>query len=157
MQHARDVLNDLLLHRIDDSHIHFLAHEDIDLDDLPRAEMLQTTDAIHGWGVGLTVGGFTGAAAGVAVLLFPPSGFAMGLGIVLIMSLLGALIGAWASGMIASSVPNPQLDDFEEEVKKGQILLMVDVPKNRIEEITRVLERHNAIVRGREPTIPAFP
>lgn len=157
MQHARDVFNEMLLQRIDDSHIHFLAGEGVDLGDLPRAELLQTTDAVHGWGLGLTVGGLTGAATGLMILLFPPSGLAVGLGIVLVMSLLGALIGAWASGMIASSVPSTQLDQFEQDLKQGKILLMLDVPKRRMDEITHVVERHDAVVRGRDPTIPAFP
>jgi hypothetical protein len=155
--HARDVFNAMLLQRIDESHVHFLAREDFDLGDLPRAEMLQTTDAVHGWGLGLTVGGLTGAAAGIAVFLFPPSGLAMGLGVVLIMSLLGALIGAWASGMIASSVPSTQLEQFDDDIKAGKILLMLDVPKERMDDITHIVERHDAVVRGRDPTIPAFP
>jgi len=157
VKHARDVFKELLLQRIDDSRIHFLAREDINLGDLPKAEMLQTTDAVHGWGLGLTVGGLTGAIAGLAVLMFPPSGFVMGLGIVLVMSLLGALIGAWAAGMIASSVPNTQLEGFEKEIKRGKILLMVDVPKERIDEITHMVKQHDADARGQEPTIPAFP
>src|SRR5690349_3402381 len=109
VKHAREVFNDLLLQRIDDRHIYFLARSNINLGDLPKAEMLQTTDAVHGLGLGLAVGGLTGASAGVVVLMFPPSGLAMGLGVVLVMSLLGALMGAWASGMIASSVPSTRL------------------------------------------------
>jgi hypothetical protein len=157
VKHARDVFDQLLLHRIEDSHVHFLARENTDLGDLPKAEMLQTTDAVHGWGLGLTLGGLTGAVAGVVMLMFPPQGFGMGLGIVLVMSLLGALMGAWASGMIASSVPNTQLEQFDKEIERGKILLMVDIPKDRVEEITRLLEQHEAIMRGSDPTIPAFP
>lgn len=157
VKHAREVFNDLLLQRIDADHIYFLARDSINLGDLPKAEMLQTTDAVHGLGVGLTVGGMTGALAGVVVLMFPPSGLVMGLGVVLIMSLLGALMGAWASGMIASSVPSTRLQQFEKDLERGAILMTVDVPKERIGEITRMIKQHDAVVRGRDPTVPAFP
>jgi hypothetical protein len=157
VKRARNVFNDLLLQRIDDHHVYFLARDNIDLGDLPKAELLQTTDAVHGLGLGLAVGGLTGAAAGIVVLMFPPSGLTTGLGVVLIMSLLGALIGAWASGMIASSVPSTQLRQFEKDIERGKILMTVDVPKERIKEITHAVEQHNAVVRGRDPTVPAFP
>jgi hypothetical protein len=81
----------------------------------------------------------------------------MGLGVVLIMSLLGALIGTWASGMIAASTPNTHLTRFQDDLKHGKILLMLDVPKDRIDDITHTIQRHKAVERGRDPTIPAFP
>jgi hypothetical protein len=157
MKHARQVFKDLLLARIEERHIHFLAAEGKDLGDLPEATMLQKSDAVHGLGVGLIAGGLTGAAAGVVVFIFPPAGLVMGLGVVLIMSLLGALIGIWASGMIAADVPNTHLQQFEKDLKRGKILMMLDVPKGRMEEVTHTIQRHKAIVRGRDPTIPAFP
>jgi hypothetical protein len=157
VKHSRTVFKELLLQRIDDTHIHFMAREGKDLGDLPKAEMLQTTDAVHGWGLGLVIGGMTGAIAGLVLFLLPPAGLKLGLGVVLVMSLLGALIGAWASGMIASSVPSTQLEQFENDLKQGKILLMIDVPKERTAELTHIVERHDAIVRGRDPTIPAFP
>ena len=157
MKHARQVFKDLLLARIEERHIHFLAAEGKDLGDLPEATMLQKSDAVHGLGVGLIAGGLTGAAAGVVVFMFPPEGLVMGLGVVLIMSLLGALIGIWTSGMIAADVPNTHLRQFEKDLKRGKILVMLDVPKSRMEEVTHTIQRHKAIVRGRDPTIPAFP
>jgi len=109
--------------------------------------------------LGLIVGGLTGALAGVVVLTFPPSGLVMGLGVVLITSIIGAIMGVWVSGMIASGVPNTYLKGFTEEIEHGKILMMVDVPKHRVEEITDMIrERHpHADVRGRDPSIPAFP
>ncbi len=157
MKRARQVFNELLLERIEERHIHFMAREGRSLGDLPEATLLQKSDAIHGLGVGLTAGGVTGAASGVFVLMFPPSGLVMGLGVVLIMSLLGAIMGIWAAGMIATSVMNTHLRPFEKDLKRGKILMMLDVPKDRMEDITHTIQRHKAVVRGRDPTIPAFP
>ncbi len=156
---ARQVFHDLLLARLEDRHIHFLAREGMRLGDLPEAQLLQKSDALHGLGVGLIVGGITGAAAGLVVLFFPPDGLSTGLGVVLITSLLGAIMGVWASGMIASSVPNTHLKPFEKEIEAGKVLMMLDIPKDRIDEITTMVHRQHpkSVERGRDPTIPAFP
>ncbi len=156
---AKQVFKELLLARVEDRNIFFLAKEGVALSDLPEATMLQKSDEIHGLEVGLVVGGATGALAGVVAMMFPPSGLVMGLGVILALSLIGAIAGVWASGMIASDVPNTHLDKFSKEIEHGKILLMVDVPKHQIEEITDMLREHHpdAAPRGRDPTLPAFP
>lgn len=156
---AKAVFNKLLLARIAQEHIFFLAKPDVALGNLPEATMLQKSDEIRGLAQGLVIGGATGALAGVVAVLFPPSGVVMGLGVILATSLIGAIVGVWASGMIASDVPNLRLRKFTQEIEQGKILLMVDVPKDQIDEIThKVRNTHpNAAVGGQDPTIPAFP
>jgi hypothetical protein len=156
---AKQVFKKLLLARVEDRHIFFLAKEGMALSDLPEATMLQKSDEIHGLGVGLVVGGATGALAGVVAMMFPPSGLVTGHGAILALSLIGALAGVWASGMIASDVPNTHLEKFSKEIGRGKILMMVDVPKHLVGEITDMLREHHpdAAPRGRDPTIPAFP
>lgn len=156
---ARAVFDKLLLARIEQQHVFFLAKDDIELGDLPVATMLQKSDEVHGLAQGLVIGGATGALAGIIALVFPPFGMMMGLGVILAMSLVGAVVGFWASGMVASAVPNTRLKKFEQEIEQGKILLLVDVPKDQIKEISRIIrEQHpDATARGRDPTIPAFP
>lgn len=156
---ARQVVDELLLARISDNHIHVLAREDIRLDDLPEANLLQKSDLVHGLETGLAVGGATGILAGLAAMAFPPTGLAIGGGTVLVCALAGALIGAWVAGMIGTDVPNSQLREFHAAVERGQILMMVDVAKDQVEEVTRMIKRHHpeADMHGIEPTIPAFP
>jgi hypothetical protein len=83
----------------------------------------------------------------------------MGLGVILAMSLIGTIVGIWASGMIAADVPNTRLRKFSRDIEQGIILLMVDVPKHQIEEINSMMREQypDADARGRDPTIPAFP
>jgi len=156
---ARQAVDELLLARIDDHHIHVLAREGIDLGDLPQASLLQRSDFVHGTEVGLAVGGVTGILAGLVAVAFPPEGLALGGWTVLVCALAGALIGAWLAGMIGTDIPNTQLRDFEAAVEEGHVLMMVDVPKGKVDNVTRMIKLHHpeADMHGIEPTIPAFP
>jgi hypothetical protein len=159
VKQAREMFRDLLLARIEERHVHFLARDGVSLKDLPEATLLQKSDAIHGLGVGLIVGGATGAVAGLVVWLFPPLGIVTNLGLILVLSLVGAFIGVWVSGMVAADIPNSHLARFRKDVEHGKILAMVDIPKARIDEVTALVHRHHPeiVARGRDPTIPAFP
>jgi len=139
--------------------MHFLAKDGVSLDGLHEASILQKSDIVHGAESGIVIGGVAGIVAGVAVMLFPPTGASMQLITVLITAVLGSIFGAWVSSMIASSVPNSRLREFEQEIESGKILLMVDVPSTRVVEIRELFgKRHpEASGRGQEPTIPAFP
>ena len=81
------------------------------------------------------------------------------LGIPVATLLAGAGIGAWVSSMIGIDVPNSQITQFEQAIKDGEILVMVDVAKERVEEITSLVHQHHpqAEMGGTEPHIPAFP
>ena len=61
--------------------------------------------------------------------------------------------------MIGISIENSQLKEFEQAIENGQLLLMIDVPKAKVDEITDLVKKHHpeAEVEGTEPTIPAFP
>lgn len=154
---TRAVFKELLLERVEERHIHVLAKEGTNLGDLPEATLLQKSDAVHASALGLLVGGATGAAAGVIVWLLPPSGFAMGLGIVLAMAVLGAVMGTWASGMIGTSTPNTHLKEFQPEIARGKVLMIVDVPARQADHISRLVKQHHPEADMRlEPTI-SFP
>ncbi len=156
---TQNIFKELLLARIEERHIHVLAKDGTALRGLPEATVLQKSDAVHGAGLGLIVGGVTGALAGIAVMLYPPSGLAMGLGIVLAMAVLGGVMGIWVSGMIASSVPNTHLEKFKTEIEQGKVLMIVDVPKDQVDEVSNAIKKHHpeADLRGSDPTIPSFP
>lgn len=156
---ARQILDELLLARVEERHIHMLAREDTPMEGLPTASLLQRSDFFHGIKTGLAVGGATGALVGFALLLWPLEGWAFGGGTVLILALAGAAIGAWASSMIGTSVPNSQLDQFAPAIEQGKVLLMVDVPVGAVQKISDMIHRRHpeASDHGIEPTIPAFP
>ena len=78
---------------------------------------------------------------------------------VLIGTAIGAVFGAWAASLVAMSVPNTRLKPFQKDIDAGKILLMVDVPTSRVEELRELVSRRHpeAMAHGIEPTIPAFP
>jgi hypothetical protein len=156
---TKSVVNELLLKRIDDHHIHVVAKEGVELGDLPEASLLQKSDFIPALERGLALGGITGALAGIAAVTFPPAGLVLGGGAILGTSLAGAGMGAWMSGMIGVDVPNSQIDKFEAAINEGEILMMVDIDKQRVDEIEELVRLHHpeADMGGTEPHIPAFP
>lgn len=159
VQSARGMLDEMLLARIEIAHIHFLGQRGELPPDLPEANALQKSDFVHGAQLGLVVGGLAGAATGLLIVAFPPAGVSLQLGTVLLAALLGSLFGAWVSSMAASSVPNSKLKRFQAEIEAGKVLMLVDVPMLRVQEICDLVARRHpeAVSGGFEPTIPAFP
>ena len=149
------IVNELLLKRVDNHHIHIVAKDGASMSNLPEANLFQKTDFIPAVERGLAVGGVTGILAGVAAIAFPP----MGVGAILGTGLAGAGIGAWVSGMIGLGVPNTQIQQFEAAIEAGKMLMMIDVPRDRVEEIEEMINGHHptAIKGGTEPHIPVFP
>lgn len=156
---AQRLRDQLLLARIENAHLHVLAKDGTSLKDLHEASILQKSDVVHGAELGVITGGGVGILAGLIVILYPPAGVNMQLVTLLITALLGALFGVWVSSMKASSVPNSRLKNFESAIEAGRILIMVDVPSGRVDEIRNRITSHHpeAIDSGIEPAIPAFP
>ncbi len=151
--------NDLLLARVEDRHMHFLAKRGMSLGELHEANYFQKTDLRHSMQIGFILGGCLGFLVGIYIYMTPPEGANLQLVTILIATVVGALFGAWAASMIGISTPNTALKRFEAELGEGRVLLMVDVPKDRVEEIQELVHRSHpeASDHGLEPTIPAFP
>lgn len=156
---ARALRDELLLARIEDSHIHVLAKDGVPMEGLHEASILQKTDFVHGAETGLVIGGGIGILAGLVAILFPPAGVNLQLVTILVTALIGAAFGAWVSSMVASSIPNSRLKTFESAIEAGRILMMVDVPASRVDEIRKLIASRHPEISGttQEPTIPAFP
>ena len=159
VKHASQTVDDLLLARIEERYIHVMAKEGTNLKDLPEATMSQKSDFIHGMELGLVIGGLTGILIGILVLQFPPEGLSVSLGAVLIFALMGAIFGIWVSGMIGLDAPNSQLKQFEKALARGKILMMIDVPQEKIDAVKAIMKKRHpeADAQGLEPTLPAFP
>lgn len=137
----------------------FLARRGTNLGELHEASYLEKTDAWHGAFTGLVLGGAIGAAIGFALVHFPPGGASLQLGAVLVAAIVGALLGSWVATMVGLQVPNSRLKAFEADIAAGKILLMLDVPAARRAEVAQIIARTHpeALDRGDEPTVPAFP
>ena len=156
---ARQIANDLLLARIEDKHMHFLARRGTDLGELHEASFLQKSDTVHGAFTGLVIGGIAGVIGGFLLVNFPPGGVTLHYMSVLVTSLLGAAFGVWVASMVGLQVPNSRLKPFEHDLEEGKVLLMLDVPMSRYEQVKEIILRTHpeAADRGVEATVPAFP
>ncbi|MFW2372237.1 MAG: DUF1269 domain-containing protein [Gammaproteobacteria bacterium] len=154
---TREIVNELLLARIDEPHIHVLA-KDIDaMGDLPKASIMQTSDIVHSIETGLVIGGLTGLVVSLIATVSLELGNMVGV-LILSCTLLGSLLGIWTSSMIGGDVRNSRLKNFESAIADGKVLLMVDVPNQRIDDISSKIESYKqAQNEGSEPSIPAFP
>lgn len=157
---ARKTMEDLLVARISEQHIHFVAHEGTDMSGLHEANLLQTSDVIRAAQAGLVIGGTAGAVLGaLAAVYFPIVGENPQWGLVAVLAMVGGAFGAWSASMIGVSTPSNRLKRFEKAIEDGQILLMVDAPRSRVDEIEARLQalHPEAHLEGVEPNIPAFP
>ena len=159
VESAKTIVDELLLARIEERHIHIAAadHHALSEAHLPEANLLQESDFVPAVERGLAIGGATGVVAGIAAITL--GGVALAGGAILGIGLAGAGVGAWLAGMIGVSAPSSRLKEFEAAIEKGQLMMMVDVPKSRVREITDLVKSHQpeAEVEGTEPVIPAFP
>jgi hypothetical protein len=156
---AKAIVDELLLARIEEQHIHVVAREGTPLGALPEAGVVQRSDLIPAIEKGVTAGGLTGLLAGALAVTFPPAGLVLGGGAVLGLAAFGAGFGAWMAGMVGVDLPSSRLEKFELAIRSGELLMMVDVPHQRIEETEAVVRRHHpeAELEGIEPDMPLFP
>lgn len=155
---TKQIVDDLLLARIEERHIHVLAKRNTPLDDLPEANFLQKSDFVPALAQGMALGGLAGIALGFTAVLFT-IGLQAGGGMVLACALAGVAFGAWVSSMVGSSIGSRRIKQFAEAIENGEFLMMVDLPSKRIEGVEKLVkDRHpEAIYEGVEPAIPAFP
>jgi uncharacterized protein YheU (UPF0270 family) len=154
---AHNVVDELLLARVAEKQIHVIAREGTELGDLPEASLLQKSDFVPAVERGVALGGATGVIAGLVAIAMP--GVVIAGGALLAMGLAGAGMGAWLGGMIGMDVDNSHVKQFQNAVQNGQILMLVDVPKDSVDTIQESIRKHHPDVdlEGTEPTIPAFP
>lgn len=153
------VVDDLLMAKIEDRHIHVIAKRGTPLEELPEANLLQKSDFIPAVQQGLALGGTTGMLAGLVAIILPPASTVIAGGILLATTLVGASVGAWLSGMVGMSIGNRRIKEFEDAIEAGHFLVLVDVSSDRVDEIEERVKQHlpEVEIEGTEPNMPAFP
>lgn len=156
---ATATANDLLLARVDDRCMHFLAKRGTDLGQLHEASYLIKTDLRRGAGIGIGLGVLAGAVLGYIIVNYPPEGTHPGLAAAVFATLVGAVLGLWMGSMAATAVPNSRLKAFDGDIGRGKVLMIVDVPYERVESIRDVVaSRHPEVLLSvQETRYPAFP
>lgn len=148
------IVDELRSEGIEDRHIHILAKRDTPLEDIPEAGVTIKTDFIPALERGVALGGTTGLLAGLVGLRF--AGFAIAGGPIMGIILAGATIGSLMGGLSGMNSGNSRLKQFEEAIEQGQLLVLLDIPKDRIEEFKKFITKHHRKVKfeGIEPLLP---
>lgn len=156
---THQVVDKLLLARVAEDKMYVIARHAADTSDLPEAGLTETSDIAGSAQRGAAAGAVTGVLAGLAAVVFPPAGIAIGGGAVAATGLAGAGFGAWVSSMIGIRHDNAQVTEYENAIEKGQVLMMVDVEAERVEEIEKTIRDNypQAKLEGSDPHKPAFP
>jgi hypothetical protein len=105
------------------------------------------------------LGGATGLLCGLVGLALQPHLVVAGGAVLLATSLAGVGVGVYLGGMVGLNIGSSRLKAFEQAIERGELLVIVDVPRDRVDEITeRIRKAHpKAEPEGTEPRVPAFP
>jgi len=159
LPHARTIMDDLLLARIEERHIHFLAKRGTPMDGLHEANILQKSDIVHGAQLGMLIGAALGCALGVFLAFYLVTDPKWQVGTIFLASAFGAGFGGWTSSLVGAAVPNSRLKRFNDEIEQGKILLIIDVPEHKVQDVKTLVGRIHpeAVDRGVEVNVPVFP
>ncbi|MGK2914048.1 MAG: DUF1269 domain-containing protein [Porticoccaceae bacterium] len=156
---AKQIVDELLRQGVPEKHIHIIANQDLALEAIPEAGLLQKSDFIPAVERGVAIGGASGVIAGLIGLSIPGFGAVLGGGALLATALAGAGIGSLLGSMVSLDVPNTRHKAFQEAIEEGQILMLVDVPDDQVDFVsTTVLRYHpEATLENVEPRVQLIP
>lgn len=156
---TKRIVDELLLAKIEERHIHVIAKRGTPLEDLPEANLLQKSDFIPAVEQGVAVGGSTGILAGLVAIALPGTAPVIAGGVLLASTLAGAGMGAWLGGMVGMSIGNRRIKEFEDAIEAGEFLVLADVAKDRVDEIEGRVKQHlpQIMIEVIELEITTFP
>ncbi len=140
VEHCKQLVTELLEFGILEHNINIIANDDIPLGGLHEASALQKTELAHGLEMGLGVGSIAGLLGGLLVITFPPAGLILGgEAVIIATTLAGASFGSIVSALVASDIPNHELENFQGQIMEGYILLILDVPTKSVDLISNLI------------------
>lgn len=125
------------------------------LEELPEASHWQKSDVVPALQRAIPLGGATGLLCGLIGLALEPRLVVAGGAVLLATSLAGVGVGAYLGGMVGLNVGNTRHKAFAQSIERGELLVIADVPRERVEEISgRIHEAHpRAQVEGTDPRV----
>ncbi|GHA92859.1 hypothetical protein [Modicisalibacter luteus] len=145
-QTAANITEELSDLGLDQGHIHVASRNSQAWQDtgVKKATFVQTTDTVdaakRGVMIGAPLGLFIGLVAALVLAIPGPMGMTamiVGLGV------FGGLFGLWASTLIGVSVPDAKVKKYRGDIRRGAILMMVDVHESQEDEIVSLIHRHH--------------
>lgn len=153
-KHAQRVVDELINNNIPESRIHALT-QGVELKTLPKATERQTKDTAFRiewaiWNINLLIF----AVAFLALIATLITGETLWSAVAFAVMLVTFIAGE----QFVIYLPDVHLTEFTDALSHGEILLMVDVPKNRVAEIEHFVHHKHpeAIIGGVSWSIDAF-
>ncbi len=135
---------------IDRDDLSLIARSDIELDVIPDDLKEAGTDFMPAALRGTGYGAVAGLLAGLAAVVATPLGVT--LAGAAIMAAGGAAVGGWAASIVGGALPDPVRRDFDDQISAGKILLVIDAPKEILEQVEPLLVRSGATALAFEST-----
>ena len=139
-EHALSVVNELVHERIGIENMHALGSKGTQLDGLPCASLRQYNDAAGHlenflWNANLL--SFV-VALGMFIIMLVTTGWNLWL-----LVPAAIMMANFLAGLRFTRLPNTHLDEFRDAMAHGEILLMVDVPEQRVADIENQIHHHH--------------
>ncbi len=154
---AQSVVDGLKSAGVEERHIHVIAAPGTPLKDLPEAGVTERSYLLPALKKGAEYGGTIGLLFGLSALNLP--GVVLAGGALLAMGLVGAGMGACLGCLLGADKENVNVKALESAIREGQLLVMVDVPTERVGDFeTLVKQRYpEAELKATESRVPDFP
>jgi hypothetical protein len=144
-EHAQDVISQLKERGVNTRQMHTLAGKGLSADGLPASKSILRDDLagrLEFWGWRSNLALFFISALTLVAMLFMNAGLWMLLPVCL-------MVISFLLGERFTHLPNTHLGEFADALKHGEILLMIDIPSERANEIEHsVQDRHPEAVAG---------
>lgn len=132
---AHTLMDELLLQRIEENHIHFHADQQQSLGNLPKADAMEKSDVVYGAMGGFLFGAIFGLLGGILAYMVPWWFGEVSLTVIPYCMVLGAIAcAAWAAA-VATAAPSFRIKSYKNAIEQGNILMIVSVPLRRLNEI----------------------
>jgi hypothetical protein len=109
---------------------------------LHRATIFQTTNLSKMLKIGLLAGACIGSIMGGYIFRVDLWETHIGLLGVGLFTLVGALLGLWASGLIGIGVQDPLVEHYIKPIEEGRYLLLIDLARKRGEVLAQEILAH---------------
>ena len=135
----------LLLARVDDKNISFLANPSIDLGQLRPASAIESTNVVNEAQKGILMGATIGLLIGLYMHYFQPwiteSMNVHWMVIVGVFTIFGATISAIGAAVFGTNFLNDDFKNYETKIENGAILMIVTAPFQRSNEIRKIVSK----------------
>jgi hypothetical protein len=138
--HAVQIVTDLEAAGVDRRHIHAIAGKSMTLEKLPAANAHQQRDTVRLLQRILWAGNLVLFALGaIGLIVSVIQGSTIGA----LLSFAAMALTLTAGFLFATRVPDTHLDEFRGVLSHHEVLLLVDVPKQRVAEIEELIYRRH--------------